>query len=79
MAVVNGNSDAKSLTIALGDLKTVQPEATLVTSSGRYAAVTNSITHPDLIVPREQQMQVAGSQFEHAFEPYSVNVIELSY
>ncbi len=77
--VVNGTSEVKDLSIALEGAKSVKPRATLITLSGKSPRTTNTITHPDAVVPREQPMQVAGSHFERSFIPYSVNVVELSY
>ena len=77
--VVNGTSEAKHLSIALEGVKSIKPMATLVTLSGKSPGATNTITHPDAIVPREHPIQVAVSHFAHSFDPYSVNVVELSY
>ena len=77
--VVNGTSEVKHLSIAFEGVKSVKPMATLVTLSGKSPGATNTITHPDAIVPREHPIQVAVSHFAHSFEPYSVNVVELSY
>jgi alpha-N-arabinofuranosidase len=77
--VVNGTSEVKHLSIALEGVKSIKPMATLVTLSGKSPGATNTITHPDAIVPREHPIQVAVSHFAHSFEPYSVNVVELSY
>ena len=75
---MNGTSEVKHLSIAFEGVKSVKPMATLVTLSGKSPGATNTITHPDAIVPREHPIQVAVSHFAHSFEPYSVNVVELS-
>ena len=77
--MVNGNSDAKRLSIVMDGVKTIKPSATVVTLSGKYSEATNTIAHPDTIVPHEHQIQVAGPKFEQTLQPYSVNVVELSY
>jgi alpha-N-arabinofuranosidase len=77
--IVNANSDAKRLDIALEGLASVKHEATMTTLSGKSPEATNSITHPDNIVPVKHLIQLRGPEFEHEFEPYSINVLDLSY
>jgi alpha-N-arabinofuranosidase len=77
--VVNGTSDAQKFAIALDGVSGVKHQATLVTMSGKSPNATNTIAHPDAIKPVEHKIQVAGPKFDQSFEPYSVNVIELSY
>jgi len=77
--VVNGNSDAVQLGIALSGVTSVNKEATLITISGKSPNATNTITNPEAIVPVERKIQVAGPRFEESFAPYSINVIELGY
>ena len=47
--------------------------------SGKTPNATNSITHPDAVVPVSAHSPVAGPKFTETFAPYSVNVLELSY
>jgi alpha-N-arabinofuranosidase len=77
--VVNATSEEKELNIALNGVARVEGEATLITLSGKTPNVTNSITHPDAVVPVEHRIKVAGPKFKHGFAPYSINVLELSY
>jgi alpha-N-arabinofuranosidase len=77
--IVNANSDAKRLDITLEGLASVKHEATMTTLSGKSPEATNSITHPDNIVPVKHQIELRGPKFEHEFEPYSINVLDLSY
>jgi alpha-N-arabinofuranosidase len=77
--IVNANSDAKRLDITLEGLASVKHEATMTTLSGKSPEATNSIAHPDNIVPVKHQIELRGSKFEHEFEPYSINVLDLSY
>jgi alpha-L-arabinofuranosidase len=77
--VVNGTSESKPMTIALDGASKIGHDATLTTLSGKSPDATNSIAIPDAVVPVEHRIQVAGPKFEHSFEPYSVNVLELSY
>jgi alpha-N-arabinofuranosidase len=77
--VVNATSDEAPLSIALEGIGQVKRDAHLITLSGKTPNATNSITHPDAVVPVEHRIQVAGPKFEEKFAPYSINVLELSY
>ncbi len=75
--VVNANSTAQPLAIALTGVAKLAPEATLTTLSGKTPNATNSLAHPDAVVPTERKIPVAGPKFTLTFAPYSVNVLEL--
>jgi alpha-L-arabinofuranosidase len=77
--VVNATSTAQPLAIALTGVAKVAPQATLTTMSGETPNATNSITHPDAVVPVVRKVSVSGAKFTETFVPYSVNVLELSY
>jgi alpha-N-arabinofuranosidase len=77
--VVNATSEEKELSIAFNGVARVERDATLITLSGNTPNVTNSITHPDAVVPVERRIEVVGPKFEQKFAPYSINVLELSY
>jgi alpha-N-arabinofuranosidase len=77
--VVNASSDAAPLSITLDGAANLGHEGTLVTLSGKSPNATNSITHPEAVVPVEQKISIAGPKFEHKFAPYSINVLELHY
>jgi alpha-N-arabinofuranosidase len=77
--VVNATSTAQPLAIELAGVKKVAPQATLTTMSGKTPNATNSITHPDAVVPATRTVPVTGPKFTQTFAPYSVNVLELSY
>ena len=79
LKIVNANSTPLPLAIDLEGVEGIRREGTLITLSGRSPEATNSIAHPDGIVPVTHALQVAGPKFEHGFEPYSINVLELSY
>jgi alpha-N-arabinofuranosidase len=77
--VVNASSEEAVLNIALNGVANVGRDATLITLSGKTPNATNSITHPDAVVPVERLIEVAGPKFKQSFAPYSINVLELSY
>jgi alpha-N-arabinofuranosidase len=77
--VVNASSETEPVTIALTGVEKVQPDAKLVTLSGKTPNATNTIANPEAIVPVEQKITVDGPKFEQSFAPYSINVLEVSY
>jgi alpha-N-arabinofuranosidase len=77
--VVNASSEAAELEIALDGAAQVKRDAKLITLSGKTPNATNSIAHPDAVVPVERKIEVAGPKFKQNFAPYSINVLELSY
>jgi alpha-N-arabinofuranosidase len=77
--VVNANSTAQPVAIALNGVTKVEAQATLVTMSGKTPNATNSIAHPDEVKPVERKVAISGPKFTQTFAPYSVNVLELSY
>jgi alpha-N-arabinofuranosidase len=77
--VVNATSTAQPLAITLTGVTKLAPQATLTTMSGKTPNATNSITHPDAVVPVARRVSIAGPKFTQTFAPYSVNVLELSY
>jgi alpha-N-arabinofuranosidase len=77
--VVNATSDAQPLAINIEGTGKVAAQAKLIVLSGKSPNATNSITHPNAIVPAESSIAVAGPKFNQTFAPYSINVLELSY
>jgi alpha-N-arabinofuranosidase len=77
--IVNASSEPLPLSIAVDGVKSVKPEATLITLSGKTPNATNSIQNPNAIVPVESKVAVTGPTFNQTFAPYSINVLDLSY
>jgi alpha-N-arabinofuranosidase len=77
--IVNATSQEQPLRIDLDDVSGSKLSATLTTMSGKTPNATNTITHPEAVVPVEHEINVAGPKFEHNFAPYSINVLVLSY
>jgi alpha-N-arabinofuranosidase len=77
--VVNGTSDEKPLAIALTGAPGVGHQAKLVTMSGKTPNATNSIDHPDAVVPVSSTLSIEGPTFNHTFAPYSISVLVLNY
>jgi alpha-N-arabinofuranosidase len=76
--VVNATSDEKQLKIELEGVRHMERDARLITLSGKTPNSTNSIAHPDAVVPVERKIEVDGPKFEEKFAPYSINVLELN-
>jgi alpha-N-arabinofuranosidase len=77
--VVNATSDSQALAINIEGADKVGSNAKLVTLSGKTPNATNSIVHPDALVPVESNIAVAAPKLKQRFAPYSINVLELSY
>jgi len=77
--IVNGTSDAQPLTIKLEGKDKISPQAKLITLTGKTPNATNSIDHPNALVPVESSVTITGPNFKQTFAPYSVNVLELTY
>jgi alpha-N-arabinofuranosidase len=77
--VVNASSDSQPLTISIDGLSMIASHAKLTTLSGKSPNATNSIAHPNALVPVEHEIDIAGNKFKQSFAPYSVSVLELSY
>jgi alpha-N-arabinofuranosidase len=77
--VVNATSETKPVRISIEGAGNLARQAALLTLSGKTPNATNSIAHPDTIVPVAHRIEVIGPKFEQNFAPYSINVLELSY
>ena len=77
--LVNGTGTAQPLAVSLDGLTKVAPQAKLIVLSGKTPNATNTIDHPEAIVPVESTIKIAGPKFDLTLAPYSVNVVELKY
>ena len=77
--LVNATSEARDFAIALEGIAQVKREATLTTLRGETPNATNTISHPDAVIPVSKTIPISGTHFEHRFEPYSINVLDISY
>jgi alpha-N-arabinofuranosidase len=77
--VVNGSSEMQRINFAIKGVTSVKPDALLITMSGKAPSATNTILHPDAIKPIEHRVNIEGLKFVRSFEPYSINVLEMSY
>ena len=77
--IVNATSDSQALAIDIEGASKLSPQAKLISLSGKTPNATNSVTHPDELIPVEHNIAVAGPKFRQSFAPYSVSVLELNY
>jgi alpha-L-arabinofuranosidase len=73
--LVNGASAPQSVDIDLSGAK-LAPTAKLVTLSANDTRATNTIDHPDQLVPVETSLQNVSSKVHHVMPAYSIQVIE---
>ncbi len=74
LKMVNGLSTPQPVTLELQGAK-VSANAKLVTLKAHDTQATNSIDHPETIVPAESTVHVS-SHFDHTMPPFSIEVIE---
>jgi alpha-N-arabinofuranosidase len=75
LKLVNGSSDPQAITIALDGAK-VASTAKLVSLSAHSTQATNSIDHPDQIVPVESTVRGISTNFKHTMPGYSIQVLQ---
>jgi alpha-N-arabinofuranosidase len=75
--LVNATSDTKPVSVVLDGAPDVKKIANVVTLRASTLAATNSIDHPEKIVPVESRFERAGSNFTYEMPPYSIQVIRL--
>jgi|ERR1035441_10131437 alpha-N-arabinofuranosidase len=73
--LVNASTDAQPVIIDLDGGK-VAPTAKLVALSAHDTQATNTIDHPDQIVPVESVLNEVSSRYHHAMPGLSIQVIE---
>jgi alpha-N-arabinofuranosidase len=75
--LVNASSDQQPISIDLDSAKNVNRIAAVVTLSARTLAATNSIDHPQNIIPVESRFERASGKFTYTLPPYSIQVLRL--
>jgi alpha-N-arabinofuranosidase len=75
LKLVNGESVSQPLDIEITGAK-LAPTAKLVTLSAHDTQATNTIDHPDQIVPVDSAIHNVSGHVHHVMPPYSIEVIE---
>src|SRR5215469_10314387 len=76
LKLVNADSTPQEVDIDLAGAK-IGAAANVWTLSGKSTQATNTIDHPDQLVPVESTVQVAGGKVKHMMPGYSVQVMEI--
>jgi len=75
LKLVNGGSMAQPVDLDLEGAK-LAPTAKLVTLSAHDTQATNSIDHPDQLLPVNSTLQSVTGKVHHVMPPFSIQVIE---
>jgi alpha-N-arabinofuranosidase len=75
LKLVNGSSDPQQVHLELPDAK-LAPTAQVETLRGMDTQATNTIDHPEQIVPVKSELHVGGNSLQHTLPPYTIQVIE---
>jgi alpha-N-arabinofuranosidase len=65
------------VSLNLSGLTGAAHKARLVTLKGNSVWATNTIDHPERIVPAASAVTVNGSKLDHTMPPYSIQLLEL--
>jgi len=77
LKLVNATSTPQSLQVDLAGTVQLQASAQVTTLTGHTAAETNTIDHPERVVPAISELKIAGNEFSHVVPAYSIQVLEL--
>lgn len=78
LKLVNGNSEARTVTVHLEGAKALKPDGVMETLGGSNPADTNTITDPQKIIPVKTSLNGVKETFEHTVPAYSIQVLEIS-
>ncbi len=77
LKIVNASGTPQPLDIDLQGASSVGSTAKLISLSANNPKDTNTITEPTKIIPVESTIPASGTHLNHAFAPYSINVVEI--
>jgi len=77
LKVVNEDGAPQRINVQISGAPKIGPEAELVTLAATSPTDTNSIEHPQRIVPRAERAKNLGANFTREFPPYSITVLKL--
>jgi alpha-N-arabinofuranosidase len=77
LKVVNASSTSQKIGIQLAGNGSVAGTATLTSLSGHSMEETNSLSHPQQIVPVKSTVRGVSNHFERTFPPYSIQVMNI--
>jgi alpha-N-arabinofuranosidase len=76
LKLVNASSAPQSLSLSLNGLGNTSHQAKVSTLKGNTVWATNTIEHPDRIVPVSSALAIKGERMNHTVPGYSIQVIE---
>jgi len=76
--VVNPTPASVAGTVSLKGLSKLGDKAKVITVGHADATAENTLDHPNVIVPVESEMAVAGAEFPATFSANSLTVLRLS-
>ena len=76
LKLVNASSSPLSISLNLNGLGNAVHQARLSTLKGNTIWATNSIEHPDRIVPVSSTIALKGERLNHTMPGYSIQVLE---
>jgi alpha-N-arabinofuranosidase len=79
LKLVNAASTAQPLSLSLNGLGNAAHTARLVTLKANTVWATNTIEHPDRIVPVSSAVTISGQRLDHTMPGYSIQVLELDF
>ncbi len=77
LKLVNATSTEQPIAIALKGLGTGAHTANIDTLKANTIWATNTITHPERIVPVRSTAAIKGERMQHMMPAYSIQVVEL--
>ena len=77
MKLVNASSGGQPVTISLNGLGAGTHTARIDTLKANTTWATNTITHPDRIVPVRSTASVKGERVQHVMPGYAIQVLEI--
>ena len=77
LKLVNASSASQPIAIQLQGAGSVEKTAKLISLSATNTEETNTIDHPERIVPVEHELKDVSGSFSHTLPPYSIEVLAL--
>ena len=77
LKLVNASSIEQPVTIALNGIGTGTHTARIDTIKANNTWATNTITHPERIVPIKSTTSIKGERVQHVMPAYSIQVVQI--
>jgi alpha-L-arabinofuranosidase len=77
LKVVNAAGSAQRIQIQIRGATKIEPDGEVVSLAADSLNDTNSLEHPEKVVPRAERAVNLGADFQREFPPYSITVLKL--